>query len=166
MMHRRNGLGSVIVSAALLSAATTVTADGQRRTYEVTVTNITKGEIFTPVMVASHGARVRLFELGSSASPELEMLAEGGDTGPLSELLETGGALDVVTAADVLPPGESVTLEVATNGRNRYVSVAAMLVPGLVGAASAEERLGVIEEIRKRCAGEVTTPALESGAGE
>jgi hypothetical protein len=41
-----------------------------------------------------------------------------------------------------------------------------MAVAGLVGAADSKERLGAIEEIRKRCAGEVATPALESGAGE
>ena len=31
--------------------------------------------------------------------------------------------------------------------------------------ASAEERLAALEEIRKRCAGEVPTPALEAPAG-
>ncbi|UCE77959.1 MAG: spondin domain-containing protein [Gammaproteobacteria bacterium] len=128
-MDWRNGLNSVIVSALLLSATNAVADDAGDRTYEVTVTNITKGEIFTPIMVASHAAGVKLFQLGSGASAELAMLAEGGDTGPLSLALEAGGALEVVTAADVLPPGASVTLEVAMNGRNRHVSVAAMLVP-------------------------------------
>ena len=83
----------------------------------------------TPIMVASHGRGVNLFSTGEAASTELEMLAEGGDTGPLSERLEEAGALDVTTTGDVLPPGHSVTVHVRTNRWNSRVSIAAMLVP-------------------------------------
>ena len=114
-------------AATLLSGG--VSADKDNRRFEVTITNITQGEIFTPIMVASHGKGVKLYELGSPASPELEMLAEGGDTQPLSDALKAAGALDVVTAADVLPPGQSVTLYVKMDRKNKYVSVASMLVP-------------------------------------
>lgn len=104
-------------------------ADGGGKAFEVTITNITKGEIFTPIMVASHGQGVSLFSTGEAASTELEMLAESGDTGPLSKSLEQAGALDVVTSGDVLPPGQSVTVHVRTNRWNSRVSIAAMLVP-------------------------------------
>ena len=107
-----------------------VLADYKGRMFEVTVTNISQGEIFTPIMVASHRRGVKLFNLGEKASTELEMLAESGNTQPLTELLvNSGKALDVVTAADVLHPGQSVTLRVKTNVYNRHVSVASMLVP-------------------------------------
>ena len=43
--------------------------------YEVTVTNLTRGQQFTPILVATHQAGVRLFELGSPASPQLKTLA-------------------------------------------------------------------------------------------
>jgi len=70
---------------------------------EVTITNITKGEIFTPIMVASHGKHSKLFSLGQPASTELEILAESGNTAPLTDmLLNSGAALDVVTAEGVL----------------------------------------------------------------
>ncbi len=104
-------------------------ASGNDRAFEVTITNITKGEIFTPIMVASHGHGVKLFSLGEPADPALEMLAEGGDTAPLSEQLTEAGALDVTTTGDVLLPGHSVTVHVRTNSRHNRVSVAAMLVP-------------------------------------
>jgi len=104
-------------------------ADGNKQ-YEVTVTNISKGEVFTPIMVASHRHGVKLFELGEPVDQELEQLAEGGDTQPLAEsLLSSGLALDVVTAAGPLLPGHSVTLHVNMNKRNSHISVASMLVP-------------------------------------
>lgn len=112
---------------ALLSAA--AFADGKGGMFEVTVTNVTQGEILTPILVASHPQGVQLFELGSPAGLELEMLAEGGDTEALGDALKDAGALDVVTAGDVLPPGQSVTLRVKRDGRNGHVSLAAMLVP-------------------------------------
>lgn len=98
--------------------------------YRVTVTNITRGEVFTPIMVATHKQGVRLFELGEPASTELAMLAEAGDTGPLSEALEDSGkAFDVVTGPGPLPPGHSQTIVVKTRGKNDHISLAAMLVP-------------------------------------
>ena len=125
---------SVVVSLAVLAGSGNALAfgghhRGHHQMYQVTVTNITQGEIFTPIMVAAHPRAVKLFELGTVASAELEMLAESGNSEPLALLLKSAGALDVVTAEDVLPPGESVTLTVEMNGRNRHVSVAAMLVP-------------------------------------
>ena len=118
---------SIILSISLLSGL--ANAD-DNRAFEVTVTNITKGEIFTPIMVASHRRGVKLFEIGEPADQDLEILAEGGNTEPLStSLLSSGLALDVVTADGPLLPGHSVTLQVKTNGRNSHVSVASMLVP-------------------------------------
>ncbi len=118
----------VVLSGALLFTSHAM-ASGGRGAYEVTITNITQGEIFTPIMVATHPHGLKLFELGDSASTQLATLAESGNTVPLTEYLVEEGAFDVVTADDVLPPGESVTLTVETSGRNRYVSVASMLVP-------------------------------------
>ena len=128
MTHWKRIIGSLLVTLPLIHAPN-LQADADGRAFEVTITNITKGEIFTPIMVASHRHDVRLFEAGSPASPELEMLAEGGDTGPLSDKLLDDGALDVVTTGGVLPPGQSVTVHVRTNHLHNHVSMAAMLVP-------------------------------------
>jgi hypothetical protein len=105
-------------------------ASDDAKMFRVTITNITQGEIFTPILVASHRSGVRLFKLGSAASTGLEILAESGNTQPLSDDLKaTGKVLDVITADNVLPPGQSVTLYVKTNEKNNRVSVASMLVP-------------------------------------
>lgn len=127
-MLNRITTGLLLAAIAVMSSGP-VLADGGRY-YEVTITNITKGEIFTPVLVATHQRGVRLFELGQPASPELEALAESGNTQPLTDaLLASGKALDVVTSGGVLPPGQSVTLKVKSNGKHAYLSVASMLVP-------------------------------------
>ena len=70
--------------AMLVSGPTQASDDAQ---FKITVTNITQGEIFTPIMAASHRRGIKLFKLGDAASTELEMLAEGGDTGPLTNSL-------------------------------------------------------------------------------
>jgi hypothetical protein len=96
--------------------------------FEVTVTNITKSAVFTPIMVATTQKRDRLFELGAPASLEIETIAETGNPGPLQDSLD---AYDITNSAHLpfLGPGESVTQTVATTGKYNYISVAAMIIP-------------------------------------
>ncbi len=106
-----------------------VAADGNN-SYDVTITNLTRGEIFTPILVASTNQDSKLFTLGSVASNELEVIAESGNPVPLSNsLIATGAAMDVVTSAGILAPGKSVTLTVKTSHKYRHITVASMLVP-------------------------------------
>lgn len=98
--------------------------------YEVTVTNLTRGQTFTPIMVATHAKGVRIFSLGEPASEELARLAEGGDTMPLADHLRAMPTVkDVVNSGGPLPPGESVTVLVKAGKRFNHISLAAMLVP-------------------------------------
>jgi len=102
--------------------------DGAR--FAVTVTNLTHGQVFTPIVVASHKRGVHLFMAGQPASPELEQLAEGGDVVPLSAMLTANAkVLDVANSGAPLPPGQSTTVTVNTSGRFTHISIASMLVP-------------------------------------
>ena len=56
--------------------------DDDNAHFVVTVTNITQGQVFTPIVAASHKSSIKLFRLGQPASEPLEVLAEAGDTGP------------------------------------------------------------------------------------
>src|SRR5438034_6296888 len=115
-----------LVGALLLVAAGTASASE----FEVTVTNLTRGQQFTPILVASHKAGVRLFELGSPVSSQLRTLAEEGNVGPMTALLlGNPDVLDVVNSGGLLNPGQSVTQLVSTRGSFDNVSVAAMLIP-------------------------------------
>ncbi|MEP6993284.1 MAG: spondin domain-containing protein [Acidobacteriota bacterium] len=98
--------------------------------FEVTITNLTRDQQFTPILVASHKKGVQLFELGSPASPELETLAEEGDTAPLEALLAAMPEVkEVKNSGALLDPGQSVTLTLQAGGAFDHVSVAAMLIP-------------------------------------
>ncbi len=116
-------LALVLVAGAALPG--TAAADSY---YEVTVTNITKGMTFTPIMVATTRRGETFFEFGHAASEAVEIMAETGDVGPLQQSLD---ALDISNSAFLpfLAPGQSVTQVVATNGRYRHLSIAAMLIP-------------------------------------
>ncbi len=98
--------------------------------FEVVVTNLTRGQRFTPILVASHRKDVKLFELGEAASPELATVAEEGNTGPLKAKLEADPrVLDVEVGPGLLQPGESRTITVETRGLFDHLSVVAMLIP-------------------------------------
>jgi len=113
-------------------AAAPALADGPKALYDVTITNLTSGQTFTPILVASHARGVRLFEPGQPASPEIEQLAEGGATAPLADsLLALGSARvsDVQTTAGLLGPGQTTTVRVEAQRHHRQLSLAGMLIP-------------------------------------
>lgn len=118
----------ILLSLSLLLWANMTLAGSQ---YEVTITNITKGQTFTPQFVAIHDRTIQIFDVGGAASDELEILAESGDTGPLTDLLSTKPRHigEMATIPGLLEPGKSASVIVNANFRHRYLSFAAMLIP-------------------------------------
>jgi hypothetical protein len=128
-MKLKYGITAGAIFAVLLSFSTLALADGEQM-YAVTVTNITKGTLFTPILVVTHKPGHPVFELGEPASDELAAIAEGGDTGPFQDkILSSGMGYDAVSTGAPLFPGESVTVNVKAKGRFNHVSLAAMLLP-------------------------------------
>jgi hypothetical protein len=122
------------VFVCLLAAGSLLAQPRQR--YEVTITNLTKAQRFTPVVVASHEAGLKLFELGKPASPELRLLAEEGNFGPLAaQIAASGKALQVTNTpppppvSNLIGPGQSVTVMLDAGGKFDHFSVASMLIP-------------------------------------
>ena len=108
----------------------TTAAPDDGREYEITVTNLTRGQQFTPVLVATHRSGLTLFALGSPASSELAVLAEEGNTAPLtSVLLSDPRVREVTTSGPLLDPGKSRTITIGTAGSFNSISLAAMLIP-------------------------------------
>jgi len=153
---------SLRAGAALLLCAALVTAPGfagDGPAFNVTITNLTGGpggetstpegmssggQVFTPLLVATHKAGVRLFTLGQPASVPLQDLAEAGDTSLLkAALLANPDVRDVQTTdPHPLPPGQSVTLRVESPEGFDHVSVAAMLVPTNAGFFAVNDAAG------------------------
>ncbi len=121
----------IILIACVLSISFISTAShAGERSYEVTITNITSGQTFTPVLLVTHKKGVKLFTPGSAASAELAMLAEGGATGPLADSLMMDPRVGhITTTGGPLGPGETVVAEIPGGRNYRYLSLAAMMLP-------------------------------------
>ncbi|MGD2075932.1 MAG: spondin domain-containing protein [Gammaproteobacteria bacterium] len=124
------------MAAAIMTGMVLAAPAHADHNYAVTVTNLTNGMTFTPILVASHRFEPHLlFNAGDAASAELATVAEAGDVAPLTASLEAqSGVGGVTSSAALLPnglllPGESVTVEIkARPGRDR-LSLVAMLIP-------------------------------------
>ncbi|MGH9383348.1 MAG: spondin domain-containing protein [Vicinamibacterales bacterium] len=99
--------------------------------YMVTVTNLTKGQTFTPFLLATHTPAVRVFAPGTQASPQLQVLAEEGATDMLATLLRgmTADVREVVTATGLQTPAVTASFQIAGGGAFSRLSIVAMLIP-------------------------------------
>lgn len=104
--------------------------NGRNIDYDVTITNVSKLS-FTPLLVAVHNGDIRFTQAGAAPDAAIAALAEGGDIGPLSDILAAApdSVGDMGETAGLLMPGQSVTVELSTTKRYGHVSVAAMLLP-------------------------------------
>ena len=126
-----------LIAVGLLSAFAT-TANAQD--LNISVTNLTQGIHFTPLMVAAHNADTALFTVATTASSELQMMAEGGDVSGLATQL-TAAAADMVAnpAEGLLAPAGNTSFSLTTVDGNNYLSLTAMMLPtndGFVGLDS------------------------------
>ena len=100
--------------------------------YEVTITNITRGQIISPPIVISHNHKFNLFILGDQekpASPGLAALAEDANTAVLADELDaTGSVYDYNEASGPIVPGSSITIRIKTKRGFQRISAAGMLV--------------------------------------
>ena len=127
-------LALVAVATLTIGLFSVTAADDGGDKFEVTVTNLTRGQLMSPAVVATHKSKLSpLFTLGSPASPELAFVAEDAVNGPLvAALMADPNVRDVETIFGALippiMPGESASVEVDTGGKFRNVTVVGMLI--------------------------------------
>lgn len=125
---------SKLTTAALLaftaqhSVAADLTVENQ---------NLTHGLYFTPIAAVAHSADASLFEVGETASTELQMMAEGGSLEGIATIGDAIGA-DVIAnpAGGLLAPTMSASADITTADSNVVLSVVAMVLPsndGFIG---------------------------------
>lgn len=126
-MLRRIVVGSLVFIAVATSASA---RDYSRtRVYRVTITNLTRGQVFSPPVIATHRASVGFFELGAPASDELAALAENGKGVPLATSFETLPEVYRAKAtATPIGPGATETFDIRGRPYFDRISVAGMLV--------------------------------------
>lgn len=107
-------LGSSVLSAAVAEV-------------EIRIVNLTRGQVFSPVIAWSHSDKFApFFSFGGQASEELRAIAEDGNPQPLADLLSGDGDVkDIVIGDGPIPPGGEATL---TLRRGQSVSLGSMLV--------------------------------------
>lgn len=97
---------------------------------DITITNLTHGMAFTPVLVAAHDTSGNLFDVGMAASAGLQAMAEGGALTGLQTDLDAISATHTSSSAPLMA-GASVTLMLNTDSApaNTKLSVVSMLLP-------------------------------------
>ena len=123
---------AVLAGAALslLGAAANADYYGKRtNTYEVTITNITKGQVFSPPVLVTHNRDVALFAVGEPALDELAIVAEDGAGQPLVDLVSTLPQVSEAQATSApLMPGASAVYEITSERGFNRLSIVSMLV--------------------------------------
>ena len=116
----------LLTAFALTSSSMAINA----QQVEVSITNLTQGIYYTPFLVSAHSADMSLYTLGEAASPELQMMAEGGDISGLSMMLSNANA-DVMEnpAAGLLAPSMTTMAMLDTTEGNDRLSLVSMLLP-------------------------------------
>lgn len=137
-------LAAVIAMVAVVAVAFNVgsaAADGGRKVgvFEVTITNLTGGQPFTPPVLATHKKSTDVFTVGEPASFGIQQIAENGNNGPLVASLMTNSRVFDFTTGSLPPlvpasdPGgtgfPSSDSYVITGSRGaRFLSIATMLI--------------------------------------
>jgi hypothetical protein len=106
--------------------------------YQVTITNLTAGQPFTPPVLVTHSDRTGVFALGQDASVELQSLAENGNNVPLVTALHSDVQVhDIVEGTEPLVPSNNpvgapfqstATFTITARGNARYLSLVSMLI--------------------------------------
>lgn len=130
---------SVLFTASALALSMTA-GIAQAQMVDVEITNLTQGIHFTPLLVSAHADSAHLFEVGGTATSELQTMAEGGDiSGLVSMVTSIGGVSAENPAGGLLAPATTAMVADLDTGSNDQLSIVAMLLPtndGFVGLDS------------------------------
>ncbi|MEH6448288.1 MAG: spondin domain-containing protein [Oleispira sp.] len=108
-LNRKAGtLAIAILSASLLSACGSSSNDNANETdtvsYDITVTNLTSNQPLSPLFAQLHSSEYSAWKIGSAASENLEILAEGGDNSALLNA-QSSYVYSAVSGVGAIGPG-------------------------------------------------------------
>lgn len=121
-----------LIAAGSLAATPVMAQD-----LDITITNLTHGTYFTPLLISAHPGGNHLFQPGVAATTSLQAMAEGGDiSGLVADTTVLGADNTENPATGLLAPGASTSFTMMTSSGNDHLSITAMLLPtndGFVG---------------------------------
>ena len=132
---------------ATVAISSTAASRAGPSTYEVTVTNLTGGQPFTPPLVVTHRTRLSVFEVGEAASLGVREIAENGNLGPLAGALAGNKHLselvialpsDPMAPPPILPTASRTFMITADHGFKHFSFVSMLICTndGFTGLAS------------------------------
>ncbi|WP_370980953.1 spondin domain-containing protein [Agaribacterium sp. ZY112] len=128
-------LKSCLLGLALSATGASVNAE----ITDITISNLSHGLHFTPILVAAHNDDTQLYQLGQTASDALATMAEGGNITPLAEYVTGMSGITVENpAGGLLAPAGMVSTDINSDGYS-HLSLTAMILPsndGFVGLDS------------------------------
>lgn len=139
---RTSFIGSVILaSLALTSCGGSGGNSEAKKTYKISVTNVTANQALSPAAIVLHTPSYHIFQAGDAASVALEKLAESGDNKQVLSEAKTDSGFLASSSSEHIAPGETETIElsISEDEDSVYISVASMLVDtndAFVGVAS------------------------------
>lgn len=138
MSKRTRRLLAALVGVGVLALALAPSAFARK--YEVTITNLTSGQPFSPPVVATHRGRHQVFRVAQPASVGIREIAENGNNAPLVAFLEAdpfNRFSDFEEGTEPLVPegapgsamfADRATFTINAGGQARRLSVATMLI--------------------------------------
>ena len=133
-MKRRIVFGLAALVALLSMGVIYAATDGDNKELmvEISVTNLTRGQTFSPVFVVRHDLDAApLYQLGQPPSDALANLAEDGATSAFVSELDADNNSSVGEAraiSGLLAPGQTATAEFSITDGKKLLSIASMLV--------------------------------------
>lgn len=128
----RKKFGSLALKATIAGAFVFAAPGVFAADLTVSITNLTRGTWFTPLLVSAHPASFKAFTDGAAASVQIQSVAEAGDTTGVQALLPTGSTKVVNPNNGPLKPGGSTTTMSFMGGAgtaNTQLTIMAMMVP-------------------------------------
>ncbi|MCL1141036.1 spondin domain-containing protein [Shewanella pneumatophori] len=114
----------------LLILSSVISLPASAAELEISITNLTHGNHFTPLLIAAHDADSHLFQVGEMATSALQKMAEGGDIGDLDAAVMGANGVTVTNpAGGLLAPSAKVDSIMLDTGDMTHLSITAMVLP-------------------------------------
>ena len=119
-----------IITLAGVAVATLLSQQTLAADFTVKIDNLTHAIFFTPMLVAAHPASTHIFQSGTTASANLQAMAEGGNIADLTADMTAANA--DIAAANAAPTGPGLVATAtftATAAANTHLSIVGMMLP-------------------------------------
>ena len=123
-------LGKLMIAGAVATQGLISSQALLAENIDIELTNLTQGLYFTPLLFSVHDESTHLYQLGQTASAELQAMAEGGDISGLQALIDQAGGMNVDDSeSEVLAPASTTQILGLEVDSDSFLSITGMILP-------------------------------------